>query len=226
MIYNCPSCDANFEKGSNFCENCGYNLSEFFIEDPVCPKCKMKYPTNTKYCQKDGCKLVSPTDLVPRCSICKQEYSEYVKFCPKDGGKVGVLLNNRNQTSQQKQIAQQTQIHRVKPVMFARPFSFEGRIRRTEYAISIFILPLIYFMLMIALTSGSRHSSSKELLGVFITISFIPVLWFLFAQTTKRCHDIGNSGWYQLIPYYTIWLLFADSEKGKNQYGDNPKGIN
>ncbi len=79
---------------------------------------------------------------------------------------------------------------------------------------------------MTALTSGSRHSSLKEVLGVLIAISFIPLLWFMLAQTTKRCHDLGSSGWYQLIPFYNIGLLFIDSEKGRNKYGDNPKGIN
>ncbi len=143
MPYNCPSCNASFEKGSNFCEGCGYNLKENFIEAPVCPKCKMEYSVNTKYCHKDGCRLVRPEDLVPKCSICKREYPEGVSFCPQDGGKVGVLLTTQQQTTQQKQIAG------TKPPMFAHPFSFEGRIRRAEYILSIFIIPLLYFVLIL-----------------------------------------------------------------------------
>ena len=56
-------------------------------------------------------------------------------------------------------------------------------------------------------------------------ILLIPVYWFLLAQGAKRCHDRGNSGWYQIIPFYNLWMLFADSEKGVNDYGLNPKGI-
>jgi uncharacterized membrane protein YhaH (DUF805 family) len=49
------------------------------------------------------------------------------------------------------------------------------------------------------------------------------MIWFLWAQNAKRCHDRGNSGWYQLIPFYFLVLLFGDGEEGENEYGDNPK---
>lgn len=41
-----------------------------------------------------------------------------------------------------------------------------------------------------------------------------------------RSHDIGNSGWWVLVPFYGIVLTFFDSEKGINKYGPNPKGDN
>ncbi|HEY9187886.1 MAG TPA: DUF805 domain-containing protein [Ignavibacteria bacterium] len=53
----------------------------------------------------------------------------------------------------------------------------------------------------------------------------IPAIWFLLSQGAKRCHDIGNNGWYQIIPFYFLWMLFADSEIGINVFGPNPKGI-
>jgi len=55
-------------------------------------------------------------------------------------------------------------------------------------------------------------------------LGYIPLVWFLIAQNTNRCHDLGNSGWYQLIPFYGLWLLFAEGNTGGNIYGRNPKG--
>ena len=103
--------------------------------------------------------------------------------------------------------------------MFKAPFSFEGRSRRTEYGISLIIYTIIYLFLM-----GIIEASKGD--AIFILIFLLPSFWFIFAQGAKRCHDLGNSGWYQLIPLYGFWLLFAEGELRNNQYGQNPKGNN
>lgn len=102
--------------------------------------------------------------------------------------------------------------------MFEYPFSFEGRIRRTEYGLSI-----IFFAISVAIINAIVGSSDGG--AVILLFAYIPILWFTWAQGAKRCHDIGNSGWWQLIPFYGLWLLFQDGQPGKNQYGENPKGI-
>ena len=101
--------------------------------------------------------------------------------------------------------------------MFKNPFSFEGRIRRTEFGISFIIYVVVGTFINLFI------ESSKD--AGFFRLAFIPMAWFLWAQGAKRCHDIGNSGWYQLIPFYIFWLLFQDGEMVTNQYGENPKGI-
>ena len=103
--------------------------------------------------------------------------------------------------------------------MFKRPFSFNGRIRRLEYGISF----IIYFIWYAVINAMSKSSDPSPAASIFILISFIPMIWFLWAQSAKRCHDRGNSGWYQLIPFYFLVLLFGDGEEGENEYGDNPK---
>jgi uncharacterized membrane protein YhaH (DUF805 family) len=102
--------------------------------------------------------------------------------------------------------------------MFKNSFSFEGRIRRSEYCLSF----LIY-----AVIAGIVNTIVEESEGdaAFLMIAFIPLLWFIIAQAAKRCHDVGNSGWWQLIPFYGLWLIFQDGEIGANKYGENPKGI-
>jgi uncharacterized membrane protein YhaH (DUF805 family) len=59
--------------------------------------------------------------------------------------------------------------------------------------------------------------------AIFWLISLIPMTWFLLAQGSKRCHDRNNSGWYQIIPFYTLWMLFAAGDVKENSYGESPK---
>jgi uncharacterized membrane protein YhaH (DUF805 family) len=101
--------------------------------------------------------------------------------------------------------------------MFKNPFSFDGRIRRTEFGISFIIYLTGYIIVKIILESNED--------AALICLAYIPLIWFMWAQGTKRCHDIGKSGWRQFIPFYVLWLLFEDGQLGSNQYGDNPKGV-
>lgn len=96
--------------------------------------------------------------------------------------------------------------------MFEAPFSFEGRIRRTEYGISMIIYVVAAFIMNVLVTQS-----------LFFFIFYIPILWFLWAQGAKRCHDRNNSGWFQIIPFYGLWMLFAEGDSGPNDFGDDPK---
>jgi uncharacterized membrane protein YhaH (DUF805 family) len=106
--------------------------------------------------------------------------------------------------------------------MFKNPFSFSGRVRRTEYVLSLLIYVIAGGLAQFFTQSASQDEEQGNLLFFFL---FFPILWFMIAQGAKRCHDRGNTGWFQLIPFYGLWMLFADSEIGTNKYGANPKGI-
>ena len=96
--------------------------------------------------------------------------------------------------------------------MFKNPFSFTGRIRRSEYCIS-----LIIYILFLSIFSQIALDSEEYY------ILLIPMIWFLWAQGAKRCHDRSNSGWYQIIPFYFLWMLFGSGDCVTNEYGVNPR---
>lgn len=94
--------------------------------------------------------------------------------------------------------------------MFAHPFSFEGRIQRTEYTLTYL---LVYIACQIVFDFGG--------IGGFL---FIALMWFWIAQSVKRCHDAGHSGLWLLIPFYCVYLVFAEGNNFENDYGPVPQG--
>ena len=110
-----------------------------------------------------------------------------------------------------------------KSAMFSAPFSFKGRIRRTEYGISMIICFFISLGLNAIIGSANNSYSDPTGLIVLYFVLLIPYLWFVWAQGAKRCHDRGNSGWYQIIPFYGFLMLFAEGDANTNEYGNSPK---
>jgi uncharacterized membrane protein YhaH (DUF805 family) len=99
--------------------------------------------------------------------------------------------------------------------MFQNPFSFNGRISRTEYGLSIIFSLLIFFVSIFL---------ANFLYGDFVFIfCFFTYFWFNLAQGCKRCHDLNQSGFMQFVPFYFITLIFEDGSDRLNEYGKNPK---
>lgn len=100
--------------------------------------------------------------------------------------------------------------------MFKNPFSFDGRIRRAEFGISF----IICYIVLTFLGEVSYFGSS------FSLVTSIPLFIFYLAQSAKRSHDIGESGWLALIPLYNpLILLFKEGNIGTNVYGEAPKNL-
>ena len=101
------------------------------------------------------------------------------------------------------------------------PFSFSGRIRRTEFALSYLIF--IFAIFFAGLVNAEFFKRNSDASNIVTLIVMIPSFWFLLAQGVKRSHDIGNSGWFLLIPLYGLFLVFGDGESGRNKFGADPK---
>jgi uncharacterized membrane protein YhaH (DUF805 family) len=108
--------------------------------------------------------------------------------------------------------------------MFKNPFSFQGRIRRLEYGLSTIIYYVVFLLLNVMLPKTEAGTVAPTS-ALILLAALIPLGWFVLAQGAKRCHDKGQSGWYQLIPFYSLLLIFSDGNYGVNEYGPNPKGL-
>ncbi len=114
--------------------------------------------------------------------------------------------------------------------VFQKYAVFEGRARRSEYwwfYLGYSIVTAILSGLARALGTGGAATAVGIISGIVGLACLVPSI----AVTTRRLHDTGRSGWWQLL-YLTciggiVVFIFTlmDSQPGDNQYGPNPKGM-
>ena len=90
-------------------------------------------------------------------------------------------------------------------------FSCRGRMGRLAWFGSNLVLNGI-------LAIVETHLADSEMVVLFLIIC-IPLVWISICINSKRCHDIGWSGWCQLIPLIGFLLLFWPGDKEDNKYG-------
>ena len=123
--------------------------------------------------------------------------------------------------------------------------SFEGRISRQPFWLSILALLIVEWIVMIVLSMALGTSMMgnidpgmpPEEAAAMVWKSMIPIiivsLLFLYpalAIYAKRWHDRGKSGWWTLIVLVpligSIWMLvecgFLRGTEDPNQYGNDP----
>ena len=92
------------------------------------------------------------------------------------------------------------------------PFSFFGRIRRKEYNKSLFL-----YLGVVAIYNTILDANELSLVYGFF---HVPLIMFIIAKGVKRCHDRGRNGFFQLIPFYPLVMIFGKSIEGKNKYDE------
>lgn len=106
---------------------------------------------------------------------------------------------------------------------------FSGRAQRAEYWYFVLFNMIVSIILTVLdgmIGTIDMQSGFGLLSGIYSLAVIIPSL----SVGARRLHDIGKSGWWQLIvliPIIGIILLivwFATDSKDDNQYGANPKG--
>jgi uncharacterized membrane protein YhaH (DUF805 family) len=93
--------------------------------------------------------------------------------------------------------------------MFNNPLSFKGRIGRIEYLITF----IGFWAFAIGLHLTVNQENSNVLSFVKLVVSYV-----LIAQGAKRCHDFSKSGWFQLIPFFFIYMLIKKGDEGSSEW--------
>ena len=107
--------------------------------------------------------------------------------------------------------------------VFKRVLGFSGRIDRAEYNLTLFLLIISRFVLEFLMTFSKSNSELDTFVMMIFTILLALLsLWILLAQSVKRCHDIDLSGWYIIIPFFSIFLMFKKGDPNRNEYGSVP----
>jgi len=126
--------------------------------------------------------------------------------------------------------------------MFARWYKFSGRIGRLEYAITLAMAIILYFLILLGIgqiiqMTGNQIESETGLY-LFSIGCMIPSVYIAIAAGVKRTHDTRVSSWYSLVPLIPLFFLniitfvifcagcvylFKDAgEDGVNEHGSNP----
>lgn len=96
--------------------------------------------------------------------------------------------------------------------------TFSGRARRSEY----WYFLLFNIIVSIILSVIGTTMKTTILSNIYALAVFLPGL----AVGVRRMHDVGKSGWYLLIPIYSLILALEEGQKGENEYGEDPKAEN
>ncbi len=114
--------------------------------------------------------------------------------------------------------------------VFQKYAVFEGRARRSEYwwfYLAVTVVSSVLSGIARAAGTGGFGTVVSIISGIVALGCLVPSI----SVTTRRLHDTGKSGWWQLL-YLTcigsiVIFIFCllDSQPGDNQYGPNPKGM-
>lgn len=106
--------------------------------------------------------------------------------------------------------------------------TFSGRANRAQYwyfVLFYIVISIILALVDLFLGTAEDITDTGFFGGIFALASLIPTI----AIATRRLHDIGRSGWWQLIILIPIigfivlvFFLASRGNEGENKYGAKP----
>lgn len=112
-------------------------------------------------------------------------------------------------------------------------FSFSGRNRRSTYWLTYICAYLLTvsctYLLFLLADYLSVDNMPDGVVVIFMLLISIPFVWIYLANMTKRCHDLGKSGFFGLLMFIPlvgifigIYLAFFKGDLNDNEYGPSP----
>lgn len=110
-------------------------------------------------------------------------------------------------------------------------FRMKNRLNRKRYALRILALVTLWvgWMYVVGLATHYAKDPLYSILMTLTTIFYFASFGTFMALGTRRCHDLGKSGLYQLLYFapmvnflFFFYLLLAEGQKGSNKYGGDP----
>ena len=95
--------------------------------------------------------------------------------------------------------------------------NFNGRASRSEYWWFSLFFMIVYFVLMALM-------SQVSIFGIVLVVFYLGSLVPAIAVAARRMHDTDHSGWFMLIPFYSLYLAIIKGTDGPNRFGDDPVG--
>ncbi len=112
----------------------------------------------------------------------------------------------------------------------SKTFIFKGRASRLEFwSYTLLWFPFLFCAAFLIgfFKGGMLGVGDEELDQTIILLVGISVLPF-FSLQARRLHDIGKSGWWQLLAWFPIVFFLSlywyckKGDEGKNSFGENP----
>ena len=93
---------------------------------------------------------------------------------------------------------------------------FSGRTGRAEYwYYTLFNVIILIGWSIIDVIIGLHSLGIKD---IYLWVVLIPSI----AISVRRMHDVGESGWFCIVPIYNLILALTKGDSGSNEYGPDP----
>ena len=95
-------------------------------------------------------------------------------------------------------------------------FDFKGRTKTKDF----WMFLVIFIILNAVLSIIDRVLASVLHFAILSPLFQLAMLCPLLGIGARRMHDIGKSGWFQIIPFYNLYLWAQAGQKEANKWGN------